>query len=145
MTIIHLSTKICSYSVSREIRSLFSSLIPSVLFSRHQVLLALSLEYYPHCSLCPSTTSLGQASLFVSFRMAYQKTPLQWLKKAKDVLIIRKKFGARSAELDQKPQDIIRDSGSFYFFCPTILCSLGHKVAAASPSITSTFQTITPN
>lgn len=61
----------------------------------------------------------------------------------------KKKSGAGSSELEQKPKDVIRDSGSSSFFSSPILSvgigSHGNKIAAASPSITSTFQAITPH
>lgn len=89
-------------------------------------------------------------SPFTSARIEYQEALVQWLSKEKGVfLMCKRKFGTGSAGLEQKPKDVSRDPGSSCFFSSAILSvgtgSHDHNIAAASPSITSTFWAITSN
>ena len=63
-------------------------------------------------------------------------------------LMCKRKFGTGSSGSKQKPKDVTRDPGSCFFSSAILSVGIGshdHNIAAASPSVTSTFWAITSN
>lgn len=132
-----LSTQMCLYSSSPYLGEDTHSFHPDALLLscliRRQVL-----------SPTLSPLSLWGKSSFLSARTEYKNTLLQRLKKVKGTFIM-----CRQLRTGPGAKGCHGDLGFSCFFCPTIL-SLGidsrvHKIAAASPSVTSTSQALAPS